>query len=225
MRVLIVEDFAPIADAVCQGLTEAGFAVDVARDGAEGQWHVKSCDYDVVVLDLMLPKIDGKAILKDLRARESEASVLILSAKDTLEDRIDGLNRGADDYLVKPFEFGELLARVRAMARRKYHVKNPVIRIADLEVDTVQRRVRRAGLDIELTPREFALLEYLVARQGEVVTRTDIWEHVYDFHDASTSNVVDVYIGYLRRKLERPGQQRLIVTRRGHGYVLGVSNL
>jgi two-component system copper resistance phosphate regulon response regulator CusR len=169
----------------------------------------------------MLPRVDGLTILKKLRARRSEAHVLVLTAKDTLDDRVAGLNLGADDYLVKPFAFVELLARVRALVRRKYESKSPVIRVEDMEIDTERRLVRRGGQSIELSAREYAVLELLASRAGKVVTRSDIWEHVYEFDSEADSNVVDVYIGHLRRKIEADGLPRLIHTRRGHGYVLG----
>lgn len=220
MRILLVEDYAPLRRSTAQGLEEAGFAVDAAADGEEGLWYAQSNDYDVIILDLMLPGIDGLTILKRLREAGSTVHVLILTARDTLEDRVKGLNVGADDYLVKPFAFAELLARVRALVRRRYETKNPAIRIGDLEIDTAARMVRRAGETIELTAREYALLEFLAMRAGELVSRTDIWEHVYDFHSSAQSNVVDVYIGYLRHKIEREGRPRLIHTRRGQGYVL-----
>jgi len=220
MRILLVEDYAPLRKSTAQGLEEAGFAVDAAADGEEGLWYAKSNDYDVIILDLMLPGIDGLTILKRLREAGSTVHVLILTARDTLEDRVKGLNVGADDYLVKPFAFAELLARVRSLVRRRYETKNPAIRIGDLEIDTAGRMVRRAGETIELTAREYALLEFLAMRAGELVSRTDIWEHVYDFHSSAQSNVVDVYIGYLRHKIEREGRPRLIHTRRGQGYVL-----
>ncbi|MBP7934944.1 MAG: response regulator transcription factor [Phycisphaerae bacterium] len=220
MRILLVEDYAPLRKSTAQGLEEAGFAVDAAADGEEGLWYAKSNDYDVIILDLMLPGIDGLTILKRLREAGSAVHVLILTARDTLEDRVKGLNIGADDYLIKPFAFEELLARVRALVRRRYETKNPVIRIGDLEIDTAGRVVRRAGETIELTAREYALLEYLALRAGQLVSRTEIWEHVYDFHSSAQSNVVDVYIGYLRHKTEREGTTRLIHTRRGQGYVL-----
>lgn len=220
MRVLVIEDYAPIRESVAQGLREAGFAVDATGDGKEGLWFAESGGYDVIVLDLMLPSMDGLTVLKKLRAARSEAHVIVLTARDTLEDRVAGLNGGADDYLVKPFGFDELLARVRALVRRKYDVKSPLICVGDLEIDTAARRVQRGGCPIELTSREYALLEYLAVRAGELVSRTDIWEHVYDFHASAQSNVVDVYIGYLRRKLEAEGTAPLIHTRRGQGYVL-----
>jgi DNA-binding response OmpR family regulator len=220
MRLLVVEDYAPLRKAVVQGLKEAGFAVDAAGDGEEGLWYARSNQYDVIVLDLMLPKKDGLSLLESLRQAGDPAHVLVLTAKDTIDDRVRGLNVGADDYLVKPFAFEELLARVRALVRRRYETKSPVIRIADLEVDTVTRMVRRAGTEIELTAREYALLEFLALRAGQLVSRTDIWEHLYEFDSSAQSNVVDVYIGYLRRKIERPQSPRLIHTRRGQGYIL-----
>src|SRR5437016_239426 len=220
MKVLLVEDYTPLCEAVSQGLREEGFAVDVASDGDTGLWHATASDYDVVILDLMLPGMDGLTVLKRLRKSGRDTHVLILTAKDTTEDRVRGLDLGADDYLVKPFAFRELLARVRALVRRKYHTKDPTLRVADLEIDTTARTVRRAGRRIELSPREYALLELLAERAGEVVTRTDIWEHVYEFHSNAESNVVDVLIGHIRRKLEGPGLAKLIHTRRGHGYVL-----
>ena len=218
MRALVVEDYAPLRTAVQEGLTEAGFAVDVATNGEEGLWLAEQNPYDVVVLDIMLPKLDGIEVLKRLRRAGSKHAVLLLTAKDTVEDRVRGLDAGADDYLVKPFAFAELLARVRALVRRRYDAKDPTVRVGDLEVDTAARAVRRAGTAIALSAREYALLEYLALRAGEIVTRTQIWEHVYDFHSDAQSNVVDVYIGYLRKKL---GQPQLIHTRRGQGYVLG----
>ena len=221
MRVLVVEDYPPLRESVAKGLSEAGFAVDAAAEGREGLWLAESNDYDVIVLDLMLPLVDGLTILGKVRDKGTRTSVLILTARDQLEDRVDGLNRGADDYLIKPFAFDELLARVKTLVRRKYNVQDPVIRVADLEINTSARTVRRSGRIIELTAREYSLLEYLAVRVGEVVTRTDIWEDVYDFKSESGSNVVDVYIGYLRRKLESDQTPLLIHTRRGQGYTLG----
>jgi DNA-binding response OmpR family regulator len=219
MRALVVEDYAPVRAAVQEGLVEAGFAVDVAANGEEGLWLAENNPYDVVILDIMLPKLDGLEVLRRLRKAGSKLAVLLLTAKDTVEDRVNGLDLGADDYLVKPFAFAELLARVRALVRRRYDTKDPTIRIADLELDTAKRAVKRGDASIVLSAREYALLEYLALRAGELVTRTEIWEHVYDFNSEAQSNVVDVYIGYLRKKLGAP---QLIHTRRGQGYVLGV---
>ena len=221
MRVLVIEDYAPIRKAVARALREVGFAVDATGDGEEGVWYATGTDYDAIVLDLMLPGVDGLTILKRLRAAERDAPVLILTARDTVADRVRGLDLGADDYLVKPFALEELLARVRALARRAYHVKDPCLRVGDLRIQTASQRVWRGKEEIRLTPREYALLEYLAMRAGEVVTRTDIWEHIYDFHASADSNVVDVYIGYLRRKIDHPGRPALIHTVRGRGYMLG----
>lgn len=224
MKVLLIEDYAPVRKSVSRGLEEEGFSVDATGDGEEGLWYARSNDYDVVILDLLLPGLDGWSILERLRREGSSVHVLVLTARDGVEDRVHGINLGADDYLVKPFAFEELLARVRALVRRKYDAKSPLIRIADLEIDTGRRAVRRGRRPIDLTAREYALLEFLAHRAGEVVTRSEIWEHIYDFASDASSNVVDVYIGYLRRKLETNGLPRLIHTRRGAGYVLEGSN-
>jgi DNA-binding response OmpR family regulator len=220
MRVLVVEDYVPIQKAVATSLREAGFAVDTTGNGEEGLWFASNTDYDVVVLDLMLPGLDGLTLLRRLRAQGCSTHVLILTARDTVQDRVHGLDLGADDYLVKPFAMAELLARVRALARRAYCAKNPTLEVGDLRIDTARQDVSRGTAPIALTAREFALLEYLAMRAGEVVSRTDIWEHVYEFRAEADSNVVDVYIGYLRKKIERPGQPALIHTIRGAGYSL-----
>jgi DNA-binding response OmpR family regulator len=220
--VLLVEDYAPIQKSVAKGLREAGFAVDATGQGEEGLWYALANDYDVLILDLMLPGVDGLTILRRLRSEGRAAHVLILTAKDTVPDRVRGLDLGADDYLVKPFAFEELLARVRALARRAYRTKNPSLEIEDLKIETTTQRVWRGQEEVVLTPREYAVLEYLAMRAGQVVSRTDIWEHVYEFKSESDSNVVDVYIGYLRRKIERRGKPALIQTLRGRGYSLGV---
>jgi DNA-binding response OmpR family regulator len=174
----------------------------------------------VIVLDLMLPGIDGLSILRQLRAEECTSRVLILTAKDTTADRVTGLDLGADDYLVKPFAFAELLARVRALVRRRYDARSPVLNIGTLQIDTNARSVRRAGKKVDLSAREYALLEFLALRAGQVVTRTEIWEHVYESESTAESNVVDVFIGHLRRKIDNDHHPRLIHTRRGMGYVL-----
>ena len=221
MRLLIVEDYLPLQKSLTKGLQEAGFAVDVTGDGEEGLWYAMSNDYDVIILDLMLPGMNGLDILKKMRSKNQQTAVLILTAKDTLEDRVTGLDNGADDYLVKPFAFEELLARIRALMRRKYQEKNPSIEIDDLRMDMTAQRVWRGREELYLTPREYALLEYLAMRTRETVSRTDIWEHVYEFNSSASSNVVDVYIGYLRKKIERPGKPTLLHTIRGRGYILG----
>ena len=220
MRLLIVEDYRPLREALERGLRAAGYAADAAADGTRG-WELASAgDYDVVVLDLMLPGLDGLEVLRRLRARKIESAVLILTARDGVDDRVKGLDLGADDYLAKPFAFEELLARIRALLRRRYAKSSPTIAVGDLEVNTASREVRRAGRPLELTAREYALLEFLALRAGEVVTRTAIWDHLYELYADARSNVVDVYVGYLRRKLEADGRPRLIHTRRGQGYVL-----
>lgn len=221
MRLLVVEDYKPLQKSLEKGLKEAGFAVDTTSDGQEGLWYAMSNDYDVIVLDLMLPGIDGLQILKKLRAKGRQNPVLILTAKDTLEDRVTGLDLGADDYLVKPFEFKELLARIRALMRRRYQKKSASIKVKDLRIDLSTQQVWRGRQEIELTPREYALLEYLAMRAGQMVSRSDIWEHVYEFNSSAYSNVVDVYIGYLRKKIERSGKSSMIRTVRGRGYILG----
>jgi DNA-binding response OmpR family regulator len=221
MRLLVVEDFDLLRDSLVKGLGEAGYAVDSAGDGENGLWMAQSNDYDVIVLDLMLPQLDGLTVLQRLREKNRGTSVLILTAKDATDDRVKGLDLGADDYLVKPFAFAELLARVKALVRRRYDVKSPVIKIGDLAIDQSARTVHRAGQRIDLSAREYALLEFLALRAGQVVSRTDIWEHVYDFNSSAESNVVDVFIAHLRRKIEREGSPRLIHTRRGQGYILG----
>jgi len=222
MRLLIVEDYAPLRQSTAKGLREAGFSVDEAGDGEEGLWYARSNPYDVIVLDLMLPKVDGLEILRRIRDAGNVSHVLLLTARDGVGDRVGGLNAGADDYLVKPFAFDELLARVKALTRRAYQRKSPIVAIGDLEIDTAAKRVKRAGTEITFTAREYQLLEYLASRTGEVVTRTDIYEHCYDFQADAASNVIDVYIGYLRRKLEGDGQSKVIHTRRGQGYVMAV---
>jgi len=223
MRVLLVEDYAPIQKSVAQGLREAGFAVDVSGNGEEGLWYATGNDYDVIILDIMLPGLDGLSILDRLRSQGFSTHILILTAKDTIPDRVRGLDLGADDYLVKPFAFEELLARVRALARRSYRAKNPRLEIEDLTLQTTSQNVWRGEELVSLTPREYALLEYLAMRAHEVVSRTEIWEHVYEFNSDADSNVVDVYIGYLRKKIERSGKPVLIHTIRGRGYSLGVA--
>lgn len=206
---------------LAKGLREGGFAVDTTGDGREGLWYAMGNEYDVIILDLMLPGMNGLEILKKIRAKGQKSHVLILTAKDTVQDRVTGLDLGADDYLVKPFAFEELLARVRALLRRGYRQKNPCVKIKDLRIDLTSQRVCRGRETIQLTPREYALLEYLAMRAGQLVSRSDIWEHVYEFRSSASSNVVDVYVGYLRKKIERPNKPALIHTIRGRGYMMG----
>jgi len=218
MRILIVEDEAKTAAYVRKGLTEQSYAVDVADNGIEGLHLAVSGDYDLVLLDVMLPGADGWSVLRSLR-RERQTPVLFLSARDAVADRVKGLELGADDYLVKPFAFSELLARIRTLLRRGGAQVPQQLQIADLEVDLVRRRVSRGGQRIDLTAREYALLGYFVHHVGEVVTRTLIAEHVWDMNFDSDTNVVDVAVRRLRAKLDDPFETRLIHTIRGVGYV------
>jgi len=222
MRVLVVEDSAPIRKSVVQGLREAGYAVDEAADGDHALRVAQSGEHDVIVLDLMIPRIDGLTVLKSLRQNRCAAHILVLTARDAPEDRVNGLDMGADDYLVKPFHFAELLARVKALIRRKYETNGTVVAIADLEIDLVGRVVRRGGQLIDLSGREYALLEYLALNSSRIVSRSEIWQHVYDANASPESNVVDVFVARVRGKIESPGKPQLIHTRRGQGYFLAL---
>ena len=223
MRALVVEDFVPLQSAIAEALRHDGWAVDATSDGKEGLWYAQREPYDTVVLDLMLPGLPGLDVLKKLRAGGCEAPVLILTARSDVADRIAGLDGGADDYLVKPFDMDELLARVRCISRRRSPSRNPTICVADLTVDAARRNAHRAGREIKLTRREYGLLLHLAQHAETVVSREEIWSSVYEFHDEGTSNVIDVYVGYLRKKLEAGGEPRLLHTHRGHGYRLGSS--
>lgn len=221
MRLLLVEDYPPLVRSIRQGLHEAGYGVDVATDGEAGLSLASTVAYDVIILDLLLPKLDGYAVLERLRSAHSSAGVIILTARDAVPDRVRGLDLGADDYLLKPFAFEELLARIRALIRRQHGRSQRVLSVGDLDIDTSSRTVKRGSRPIALSAREYALLEYLAARRGQTVTRSEIWDHVYDFASEPSSNVIDVYIGYLRRKIDQDSCVKLIRTRRGLGYVLG----
>ena len=220
MRVLLEEDHLPLVRALRQGLEEEGFAVDVATDGEEADVKCRSTSYDVILLDIMLPKVDGLTLLKRWRGDGIHTHVLMLTARGSIPDKVAGLDTGADDYLTKPVDLDELFARLRALIRRGHHQKDPVLRCYDLEIDTAARTVRRGGHVVHLTPREYALLEFLAFHRGKVVTRSMIWEHLYDEYDENTSNVVDVYIRYLRNKIDKGFDPPLIMTRWGEGYVL-----
>ena len=220
MRVLLVEDQITLVKALRQGLEEEGFAVDTATDGEEADAKARATSYDVIVLDIMLPKVDGLTLLKRWRSAGIATHVLMLTARGTTEDKIAGLDSGADDYLTKPFELDELLARIRALIRRGHQKKDPLIKVHDLVIDTAARGVSRGSKKIALTPREYALLEFLAFHSGTVVTRTMIWEHLYDEYDENTSNVVDVYIRYLRNKIDKGFENALILTKWGEGYML-----
>jgi len=220
MRILLVEDDAVIASSLSKGLREEAYAVDVATDGDAAVSQAAINPYDAIVLDVMLPKRDGFAVCRELRQRGLTTPVLMLTARDAVRDRITGLDTGADDYLTKPFEFGELLARLRALLRRGPALAPTVLRVADLEVDTRAQRAMRAGREVALTTREYALLEFLARNAGRVVGRAEISDHVWDDNYDPVSNLIESYINRLRRKLDAPGLPPLIHTRRGAGYVL-----
>lgn len=220
MRILVVEDSKRLQLAISKGLKKAGYALDVTGDGEEGLWYAESNDYDVIILDLMLPNLDGKTILKKIREKSINTLVLILTAKDTLEDKISGFQAGADDYLVKPFAFEELILRIQALIRRKYQVFNSIIKIGDIEIDTQKRVVKKNSEEITLLPREYALLEFLAIRKGTLVTRTEIENHIYDEMVQPMSNVVDSAICSLRKKIDSTDENSIIKTRRGMGYIM-----
>jgi DNA-binding response OmpR family regulator len=220
MRVLVVEDEATIADFLVRGLTEQGYAVDLAKDGLEALDALAVTSVDVVVLDVLLPRMDGLEVCRRMRERRDHTPVLMLTARDAIEDRVRGLDTGADDYLVKPFAFSELVARIRALSRREPAATEPVLRIGDLELDTTTRRARRGGRSLDLTTKEYALLEYLMRNPDRVLTRTMITERVWNYDTFNVANVIDVYISHLRRKIDDGHGQKLIETVRGAGYRL-----
>ena len=221
MRLLIIEDDRDAADYLVKAFREVGHIADQATDGEEGQALALDGQYDVLIVDRMLPKRDGLSVIGALRAKSIETPVLILSALGQVDDRVKGLRTGGDDYLVKPFAFAELLARVEALARRSGTVvKETILRVGDLELDLVSRTVRRCGRDIDLLPREFQLLEYLVRNEGQVVSRAMLLQHVWDLHFDPTTNIIDVYVGRVRRKVDDQQAYPLIHTVRGIGYCL-----
>ncbi|NQU39108.1 MAG: response regulator transcription factor [Lentisphaerae bacterium] len=220
MNILIIEDAATLRGALRDGLTKMGYAVDVAADGEEGLTYARFKAYDVIVLDLMLPKIDGLTVLSELRAAGQEAHVLILSAKDQVEDRVRGLQMGADDYMVKPFSFDELCARIGTLVRRHYQVKRPDIAMGDYTINIAARSVSVQGEAVTLTPSEYAILEYLVLNRGRVVTSERLSDAVHSCDDAASANVIPVMICTLRKKLHTAGGDAMIQTRRGYGYFI-----
>ena len=220
MRILLIEDSERLTESLRSGLRKLGHAVDIALDGASGLSYARLNPYDIIVLDLMLPKIDGLSVLKELREGGNKTYVLILTARDTVEDRVHGLSQGADDYLVKPFSFDELVARIEALGRRRADTARPAIEIGDLFIDTAGRRVTRAGQPIQLTPREYALLLLLANRKGQVVSRIEIEDHLYDERTFPLSNVVQSAISSLRSRLDVAGTSPLIHTSWGKGYIL-----
>ena len=220
MRILVVEDEKKLASFIKRGLKEKGYAVDVADNGNDGLFQAKEVPYDLVILDIMLPGKDGLFICRQLRKNNIETPILMLTARDDVEDKVSGLDAGADDYLTKPFEFAEFLARVRALIRRKSKATSNKIKIADLELDQLTHKVTRSGKEIELTSTEYSLLEYLMLNANTVVTRTMISEHVWNDDFDSFSNVINVYINYLRNKIDKDFNKKLIHSLRGTGYIL-----
>lgn len=220
MRILLAEDQAKVAEHVRQGLAAEGYAVDLALDGEEALWLAETQSYDALVLDVMMPGRDGFSVVRQLRRKQIAMPVIFLTARGEVEDRVRGLDAGGDDYLAKPFSLAELLARLRALLRRQRPQSLNVLRVGDLELDLISRTVRRAGQEIGLTNREFALLEFLMVSSPKPVSKTAIVEHVWDQHFDSETNVVNVYVTYLRRKIDRPGLPPLLHTIRGVGFAV-----
>lgn len=220
MRLLLIEDERKVADVVARGLRAERFAVDVAHDGNTGWDMASGVDYDLIVLDLMLPGLNGAELLRRLRRNGGKAAVLVLTARDATADKVENFEAGADDYLTKPFAFAELLVRVKALLRRPPVSRDHVLRVADLEVDRLTQQVRRAGKRVELTAKEYSLLEYLASHTGRVLSRTMIIEHVWDESFEGLTNIVDVYVRHLREKVDEPHEHKLIRTVRGVGYCL-----
>ncbi|HQQ07002.1 MAG TPA: response regulator transcription factor [Candidatus Omnitrophota bacterium] len=220
MRILLVEDEEKIASFVARGLKEARYVVDVAADGEKGLYMAEVNEYDLLILDIMLPGKDGISVCRELRSKKIDIPILMLSARDTTDDKVRGLNFGADDYLAKPFAFKELLARVQALLRRSAPVKGGILKIGDLELDQLTHKVSRGGKEIDLTSKEYALLEYMMLNAGKVITRTSISEHVWHENFDSFTNVIDVYMNYLRNKIDKGFKKPLIRTVRGSGYII-----
>ncbi|HHF43554.1 MAG: DNA-binding response regulator [Candidatus Aminicenantes bacterium] len=220
MRVLIIEDDRKVAGFLARGLKEEQYAVDVCRDGEEALQLAQLYDYDIIILDIMLPRKDGFTVCRELRAKGIFTPILMLTAKDALEDKVKGLSEGADDYLTKPFSFEELLARIKALFRRSQDYKTTLLKAEDLVLDPLRRTVKRGNQKIELTGKEFALLEYLLRNKGRIISPTMILEHVWDKDYLGGSNVVNVYINHLREKIDRPFAKKLIKTIRGQGFTI-----
>ncbi|NUP89994.1 MAG: response regulator transcription factor [Candidatus Sumerlaeia bacterium] len=220
MRLLIIEDEEPLAKTLTKGLNEEGYAVDWAAAGEEGLHFAQNYEFDAIVLDLMLPEIDGAEILRRLRAEGKQTPVLVLTARDSLDDKVECFRLGTDDYLTKPFAFAELLARLRALIRRSHGVTGNSLTIEDLHIDLDARSVRRAGEPVQLTATEYSLLEYLALNRGRVITRTELAEHLWSHDWEKMSNVLDVHIANLRRKIDRGHERRLVTTSRGSGYLI-----
>ena len=220
MRVLVIEDEKKVADFISNGLAEEGYAVDVAHDGDQGYFLATTNEYDAILLDIMLPKMDGFTLCTKMRSEDNHTPILMLTAKDAIKDKVRGLDAGADDYLTKPFAFEELLARIRSLLRKKSLQQKTRFQVDNLVLDTITHTVSRGEREIQLSVKEYALLEYLMRNTGSVVTRTMIAEHVWDINFDTFTNVIDVYISYLRNKIDRGHDTKLIHTVRGRGYVL-----
>lgn len=218
MRILLVEDEHRLSSVIKKGLVEDGFAVDVAYDGEEGLFLAESETYDLIILDWMLPKTDGLAVCRELRSKNTKTPILMLTAKSNLEDKVEGLDSGADDYLTKPFAFLELRSRIHALIRRSTADSSPILKVSDLELDPLKHNVKRGAKEISLTPKEFAVLEFLMRHKEEVVTRTMITEHVWDYNFEGMSNIIDVFVANLRRKIDKNEKIKLIHTLHGVGY-------
>jgi heavy metal response regulator len=224
VRILVVEDEKKVATFIKKGLEEENYAVDIAYDGEEGLSLAQMNEYDVILLDIMLPKLDGREVLRRIRGNGSSVPILILTAKDSVEDIVSGLDSGSDDYLTKPFSFAELVARIRALLRRRTGEKKDTLTAGDLSLSVSTRRARRGSREIELTAKEYALLEYFMRNPNRILTRTLISEHVWDYDFDPTTNVIDVYVNYLRKKIDRGFEKKLIHTIRGSGYMLKISH-
>ncbi len=220
MRILIIEDEPSLLKSISRRLREEGYSVDTAEDGEDGQELIEVVEYDCIILDIMLPVINGLAVLKHIRNKGIKIPVLLLTAKDAIEDKVKGLDLGADDYLTKPFSFDELLARIRALLRRQNESKETTLKAVDLILDTVSHTVSRGGNDIELTAKEYAILEYMLRNKGRLLTRSQIADHVWNYDFEGNSNIVDVYIRYLRKKIDDDFDSKLLHTVRGSGYML-----
>lgn len=220
MRILLIEDEKKLSNNIKESLNDQGYAIDQAFDGEEGLYLAKSESYDAIILDIMLPKMDGFTVCKQIRNKQMDVPILMLTAKSQLDDKVKGLDAGADDYLIKPFEFAELKSRINALLRRSHKQVENVIKVDDLEIDPSKHLATRAGTEIDLTPKEFAILEYMARHKNEVVTRTQIAEHTWDYNFESFSNVIDVFIATLRKKIDSGSKRKLIHTVHGVGYKL-----
>jgi two-component system copper resistance phosphate regulon response regulator CusR len=220
MRILLVEDYSPVRLAVAKKLRSEGYTVDETDDGTEARWFALENDYSLAILDIGLPNVSGLDLIADVRSRGNDTSILMMTARDSIKDRVAGLDAGADDYLVKPFALSELMARVRALVRRSHGAKSAIISMGDVKIDTHRRIVTRKDQEIAVTGKEYELLKLLMLNAGRIVTRTDAWEQLYETGPAGDSNVIDVFVTNLRKKLEFDGLPRVIETRRGHGFII-----